>query len=864
VKNLTPRLWLHGSRLLVLFTICLAPLANLSGQVKSGFDYLEQKNYAAARTAFEQALQSPDDKLPATWGLSRVFAASDNPEANLDSAYVLGSQTTTMLRGVKNKRDKKRLEKRYQLNSSEVTKLQKDLPKRRWDQINGKGNLRDLDRYIRVFSKRYPAGVKPQLMAQRKEAMLKAITNAHTYDDMAYLYQTYNKLLQDSFAKGYQKISEGLFDAFLITKDYDPKSVEDFMTAHPMHPVSSAQSNAYRDFVAARTSGTATSWIKMVTDMPESPFVPIGLRQAQKLTAVKPMTAEEESRLTPDQKILLEDIKTGDVALAVVNCSSKFAGKNADRWKRYMNSHAGDDCGKRALREMVQFYMQERNWEQMSAVLNESGALFPSDSSYIRRMKAISNAPSTGVKPVKLNNQVNTAGSESFPVLTPDGQTLAFCGRNRKDNIGGEDIYFSEWNGTDWGPAKPVKELCGSSNDAVNCFIDDGNTAILFGGSTVYVSTKTATGWTPKKTFQMDLSPFTYIGDLIISPGGNQAIIAATGGGGGTNLYISLKDESGKWSKPQKLPGSINSEKDERSPCLHPDMQTMYFSSDRSDGFGSYDVYRTVRLDDTWLNWSDPVNLGKDINTPDADWGYFINNEGTRAYFSSGVFGSADIYYIDLPKEYRPQKEVRSVKVLVVDEKGKTLTDIPLEVRNSMTAAVVADTRTPPRAGTVSVVLPAGDRVTFAVKKTGLYADPVALDLGLPLPDSLKTKPLRIIARKVDELAGQKTILSSDILFDTGKSELKPEANGQIRILADFAKRENRTLILGGHTDPTGSDAENQTLSEKRAEAVKQALIDAGVPAEKMTAQGFGETQLICKEANPDCYLRNRRVEIKW
>jgi OmpA-OmpF porin, OOP family len=116
----------------------------------------------------------------------------------------------------------------------------------------------------------------------------------------------------------------------------------------------------------------------------------------------------------------------------------------------------------------------------------------------------------------------------------------------------------------------------------------------------------------------------------------------------------------------------------------------------------------------------------------------------------------------------------------------------------------------------------------------------------------------------VKDVLGKKTDINADILFDVAKSELKPEAAAQIRFLAEFVKREKLSLELGGYTDPSGSEEDNLKLSQARAEAVRTALVNAGVKADNITATGYGESDQVCTESTPECMRKNRRVVIKW
>jgi outer membrane protein OmpA-like peptidoglycan-associated protein len=94
----------------------------------------------------------------------------------------------------------------------------------------------------------------------------------------------------------------------------------------------------------------------------------------------------------------------------------------------------------------------------------------------------------------------------------------------------------------------------------------------------------------------------------------------------------------------------------ERSPFLHPDMKTLYFSSDKEGTIGDLDVWVTRRLSDTcWTCWSEPENLGPQINTTGRDCWYKISTDGKTAYYAQKNGRRHDIYSITLPEDKRPE-----------------------------------------------------------------------------------------------------------------------------------------------------------------------------------------------------------------
>jgi len=124
----------------------------------------------------------------------------------------------------------------------------------------------------------------------------------------------------------------------------------------------------------------------------------------------------------------------------------------------------------------------------------------------------------------------------------------------------------------------------------------------------------------------------------------------------GRDIYISFLNEDGEtWGKPQNLGLPVNSIGDESSPFLDGDNTTLYFSSSGHVGFGEHDVFICERLDNSWLNWSEPQNLGRRINTPGSDVNFQIADKSRMGYFAAyektiGCDDKADIFGVQMGK----------------------------------------------------------------------------------------------------------------------------------------------------------------------------------------------------------------------
>ncbi|SRR5712692_2105631 len=111
--------------------------------------------------------------------------------------------------------------------------------------------------------------------------------------------------------------------------------------------------------------------------------------------------------------------------------------------------------------------------------------------------------------------------------------------------------------------------------------------------------------------------------------------------------------------------------------------------------------------------------------------------------------------------------------------------------------------------------------------------------------------------------AGPSWTSFKNFLFDFDKSDIRANQMSEVSDIAAYVKQNPSTKVgLDGHADPRGSDAYNQALSERRVNAVREALIKAGVPADKIATGAFGESRLVCSQSTEECWQRDRRVEV--
>ena len=278
------------------------------------------------------------------------------------------------------------------------------------------------------------------------------------------------------------------------------------------------------------------------------------------------------------------------------------------------------------------------------------------------------------VQPQPLSYTINTAiGEEYGPVLTVDNKTLYFVGLNRRETNISEDIFVShrDRKTDEWSTAMTVPGLCNPyKNEAPTSISGDGKTMMVFVEGRMCFSQRTGNGWSEPRPLPRYLQLGNWQADAQISADGSVLLFAANYPAEGEekvslNIFVSERDAEGRWGEPYSIGAAINTPGVERSPFLHPDMNTLYFASNREGTLGDLDIWVSRRLSDScWNCWSEPENLGAPINTPARDCWFTISTDGTTAYYAQKKGRQHDIFCVALPQDKRPE----SITVLATNE----------------------------------------------------------------------------------------------------------------------------------------------------------------------------------------------------
>ncbi len=479
--------------------------------------------------------------------------------------------------------------------------------------------------------------------------------------------------------------------------------------------------------------------------------------------------------------------------------------------------------------------------------------------------------------PENLGANINSTDDEYFPTFTVDGETMYFTRRKlegKKDFYGmevdnyNEDIMMSTKENGVWQPAHDIPGPINTpdNNEGAMCIAPDGSfliyTSCVKDNCDLYISFFVDGDWTKPVNMGEPINTEFNEKQTSISADGRTIYFASNRPGtlGGLDIWSSTRDDNWNFSNPVNLGPNINTKEDDQAPFIHPDNQTLYFISTGHKGMGRNDIFY-ARRNLTGGQWDSAINIGYPINTPGDEPGLVIDRLGDYAYFSSertGGYGKLDIYRFKLPKEAKPHP-VAYLKAHVTDVETHKPLEANLELIDLETGKRFLKTLCT-KNGDVEAVLPGGKDYMVNVSDSGylFFSDNIpiknyhAID---PYLYNIELKPIK---------TGQ-TINLKNVFFPSDGFTLEDRSKSELNKLAAFLKSNpNVKLEIGGHTDNTGSPAHNKDLSTKRAKAVYDYLTTAaGIPTDRLSYVGYGDTQPIAPNTTEAGKAKNRRTEVK-
>lgn len=381
----------------------------------------------------------------------------------------------------------------------------------------------------------------------------------------------------------------------------------------------------------------------------------------------------------------------------------------------------------------------------------------------------------------------------------------------------------------------------------------------------IYVCENINDEWREIKKLSANVNhPIYWDSQPTVSADGNTIYFVSDrpGGYGGIDIYTTQRDvKTGEWGIPKNAGPRINTSGDEKTPFIHSDSETLYFSSNGHFGFGGFDIF-LIRKNDK-KEWMEAENIGTPINTEADDTGFFVSRDSKTGYFFSfddmkmrgkGV-GRYDLFSFDLYEAARPQ-EIAFFSGEIKDKVGNVVEGGRVEITNTVTkekTMALLDSSSGKFMAAVKVK--SKDDLLITIKKND-YAFSSKI---VSSSDVITSKPIRM---EVDEVKTGSSFVLNNLSYNTNSAELTNESYVVLESFLEFLN-DNPTIHIEiqGHTDNVGSVAGNQALSANRAYTVKAYLEEKGINGKRILAKGYGSSKPIGDNTTEAGRIKNRRTE---
>lgn len=493
---------------------------------------------------------------------------------------------------------------------------------------------------------------------------------------------------------------------------------------------------------------------------------------------------------------------------------------------------------------------------------------------------------------------VNSYGDELNPVLSADGKTLYLTRSFHYENKGGikdpGDIWVSQLDGNKW-------SIPENASNVINNTYHNGIFAIQ--NSTYYLYHHYMPGKQAAKTQglsqsqrqgdgfsfprKMDIKYFLNRSDQLsvsLSEDGSIIILSldSYGSYGGEDLYVSFRQDDNSWSTPRNLGSGINTKYQEMTPYLLSDNKTLFFSTNGRGGFGGRDIFVTQRLDDTWLGWSEPVNLGSEVNSegvelyfsfyPDNEVAIFTSTQNSEGYsdLKSIPFTLEQLNdVLETPIEAAPAMVSESDESIIYIEEN-TIPEGTLSLFGSIfnvndSSSLNAELKFESNDESITVASNS-QGYQIQLNSSSIYQVTVSADGFVGKTDVLDIRTSSTNNFKQDfylsPIEVGTTVQLNNVLFTRGTTQLIESSYPELDLVVEMmVENEDLKIFLEGHTDNRGDAFANLKLSQDRVDTVIEYLVNQGVDNNRLDGEGYGGSRPIASNSNEETRRLNRRVE---
>jgi len=499
-----------------------------------------------------------------------------------------------------------------------------------------------------------------------------------------------------------------------------------------------------------------------------------------------------------------------------------------------------------------------------------------------------------------LEDRINTDHAELSPVYFEEKEELLFISNRDESDPDLYQIYHAIHRGDNsWTDPTLIKDVgtFTRENSNIEVVAEDGR---LFqfrkekkNGDLFYSNPISGTrGWSYPEEFDSKVTSAHISSHFFINEHEDRIIFATNVGTKkrqNLDLFESFRDaKTGKWSKPTSFAFTINSELSEDSPYLSPDEKSLYFASNGHGSIGGYDIFVTT-FDSVNQKWSEPINLGFPINSPDDEIHFKLNTDQTSGYFTTNRLntnGDYDIFFFweihkitmegrvtdintgDPLKNaqifFRPYEYLDMYFYSEIDSRGRYSANINSD--DIFRVEILKD-GTPVHQEDFEIHATGGLETTYM--KDFLVGEKVDSPKIASVGDVTEKSVEEVsegdqLYRLGNKFRNTNTAVLQNIYFDFGTSVLQDESLPTLNSIKSVL--ESKPLLkveIGGHTDNIGGEQINIELGMKRAETVLKWLTKKGISKRRLTATSFGSSKpLASNDDEKDGRELNRRIEI--
>ncbi len=476
------------------------------------------------------------------------------------------------------------------------------------------------------------------------------------------------------------------------------------------------------------------------------------------------------------------------------------------------------------------------------------------------------------IDPKPMPDIINSFQLQYFPVLTADEKTIIYTARNGTTYRDDENIVISikDDNGN-WQAPFSISSKINSEFNEGTCSISADGRILIFtscegrktvGGCDLYITYKSGDEWTIPQNLGRSVNSRSWDSQPALSADGRTLyFISDRGGGyGKRDIWMSRKDANGNWTPAINLGPAINTREDEVSPFIHVNGTTLFFASKGYPGFGGFDLYKSELVNSAWTK---PENLGYPINTAEDQVSLFVSTNGKNGYYSYEVKGDGRndrslLYTFSFPEDIEISNKTIYLTGFVYDFETKKPLEAKIEVYN-----LASEEDTPltifssdPVTGKYFSILPENKRIALYVEREGYLFESRSFEVEENNSNSIRQDFY------LKTMKAGNTVRLNNIFFEFDSDRLTDESKTELNKVVRFLNSNpDIKITISGHTDDVGSTEYNQRLSEKRAKAVYDFLINHGIEPEKLTYKGYGESKPLVSNTDEKSRQMNRRIE---